>query len=148
MKAFLLRFFTWWNGATLGTRFHTWRFGQFVGTDEFGNSYYRAKGHVIDPSIGAERRWVIYNGEADASKVPPGWRGLSAPGMGAAAPAEHDRHSPGLPSARLATRHRRATGRDRRLRALDAGRVSASFRARQSFATRAASWSAHCPQPS
>ena len=75
MKQFLLQFFTWWNGATLGTRFYTWRFGEFVGTDEFGHRYYRAKGHVIDPSIGAERRWVIYNGEADASKVPPGWRG-------------------------------------------------------------------------
>ena len=25
MKTFLLQFFTWWNGQTLGTRFHTWR---------------------------------------------------------------------------------------------------------------------------
>ncbi len=75
MKEFLTQFFTWWNGQTLGTRFYTWRFGQFVGEDEFGNRYYRALGHEIDPSVGRERRWVIYNGETDLSKVPPGWRG-------------------------------------------------------------------------
>ncbi|HET7716433.1 MAG TPA: NADH:ubiquinone oxidoreductase subunit NDUFA12, partial [Bauldia sp.] len=27
MKRFLLQFFTWWNGQTLGTRFFTWRKG-------------------------------------------------------------------------------------------------------------------------
>ena len=76
MKQFLLQFFTWWNGATLGTRFFTWRFGQFVGEDEFGNRYYRyIQREAIDPSVGAERRWVVYNGSIDASKVPPGWRG-------------------------------------------------------------------------
>jgi NADH:ubiquinone oxidoreductase subunit len=74
MKQFLTQFFTWWNGQTLGTRFYTWRQGQFVGSDEFGNNYYRAQGHRVDPNVGSERRWVIYNGEADASKVPPGWR--------------------------------------------------------------------------
>ncbi len=74
-KEFLIRTFTWWNGTTWGTQFYTWRHGQFVGEDEFGNRYYRATGHVIDPSVGPERRWVIYNGETDLSKVPPGWRG-------------------------------------------------------------------------
>jgi len=75
MKQFLTQFFTWWNGTTLGTLYYTRRHGQFVGTDEFGNRYYRAIGHLIDPSVGRERRWVIYNGLADASRVPPGWRG-------------------------------------------------------------------------
>ena len=74
-KEFFTQVFTWWNGQTIGTRFYTWRFGQFVGEDEFGNRYYRAQGHVIDPSVGSERRWVVYNGEAEFSKVPPGWRG-------------------------------------------------------------------------
>ena len=74
MKDFFLQFATWWQGQTLGTRFFTWRRGQSVGEDEFGNRYYRALGHRIDPNMGNERRWVIYNGEADASKVPPGWR--------------------------------------------------------------------------
>ncbi len=75
MKEFLLQIFTWWNGATVGTRFYTRRFGEFVGEDEFGNKYYRhVQATPIDPNVGAERRWVIYNGEADASKVPPLWR--------------------------------------------------------------------------
>ncbi len=67
MKNFLLQFFTWWNGQTLGTRFYTWRKGQFVGSDEQGNRYFRDKT--------GKRRWVIYNGVAEASRIPPGWHG-------------------------------------------------------------------------
>ena len=65
MKRFLLQFFTWWNGQTLGTRFYTWRRGTAVGTDEAGNRYY------TDRKTG--RRWVIYADMVEASKVPPGW---------------------------------------------------------------------------
>jgi len=67
MKRFLLEFFTWWNGATLGTRVWTWWKGEFVGEDEFGNLYYREKN--------GPRRWVIFNGPAEASAIPPGWHG-------------------------------------------------------------------------
>jgi NADH:ubiquinone oxidoreductase subunit len=67
MKQFLLQFFTWWNGQTLGTRFHTWLRGRFVGSDEFGNRYYTDRAGV--------RRWVIYNGVAEPSVIPPGWHG-------------------------------------------------------------------------
>jgi len=70
---FLKQFFTWWSGQTLGTRFYTWRKGEFVGSDETGNRYYRAESAIPD-SI-AERRWVIYNGYAEASAIPPGWHG-------------------------------------------------------------------------
>ena len=35
-KEFLVRVFTWWNGATLGTLLWTARFGELVGTDEYG----------------------------------------------------------------------------------------------------------------
>jgi NADH:ubiquinone oxidoreductase subunit len=73
MMDFLKQFFTWWNGQTLGTRFYTWRFGERVGEDEFGNVYYRAASAL--PESIPERRWVIYNGYADGSKVPPGWHG-------------------------------------------------------------------------
>jgi NADH:ubiquinone oxidoreductase subunit len=69
IKQFLLHYYTWWNGANLNTRFYTWRFGQLVGHDEFGNAYYRRPG--IDPALGFERRWVIYNGETEASMTPP-----------------------------------------------------------------------------
>lgn len=67
MKTFLAQLFTWWNGQTLGTRFYTWRKGERVGEDEFGNVYYR------DPAT--DRRWVIYNGVAEASSIPPAWHG-------------------------------------------------------------------------
>lgn len=75
MKTFLLQFFTWWSGATLGTRFYTWRHGQFVGEDEFGNRYYQAKDGKLDPAIGIVRRWVVYATQTEATLVPPGWYG-------------------------------------------------------------------------
>ena len=75
MKLFLLRFFTWWTGYTFGTQFWTWRFGELVGTDEFGNRYFRTKGGKIDPTLGFERRWVLYNGYAEPTSVPPSWHG-------------------------------------------------------------------------
>ena len=71
MKEILVQFFTWWNGQTLGTRLHTWRYGKMVGQDEFGNTYYEGG----TDSEGRTRRWVIYNGLAEASRIPPGWHG-------------------------------------------------------------------------
>ena len=70
---FIKQFLTWWNGQTLATRFFTWRKGEFVGQDELGNKYYRAKSAIPD-SI-PEHRWVIYSGYSDGSCVPPGWHG-------------------------------------------------------------------------
>ena len=75
LREFLTRSFTWWNGQTWGTWLYTRRKGELVGTDEFGNHYYRAMGPLIDPSAGPQRRWVVYAGEAEPSRVPPGWRG-------------------------------------------------------------------------
>lgn len=71
MLDFLKQFFTWWNGQTLGTRFHTWRKGERVGEDEAGNVYYQGG----TDSEGRTRRWVIYKGYAEASAIPPGWHG-------------------------------------------------------------------------
>lgn len=59
--------FTWWNGATWGTSLFTRLRGEEVGKDESGNLYYRSK---KDPG----RRWVIYEGSNDGSRVPPGWQ--------------------------------------------------------------------------
>jgi len=56
--------------ATIGTRILTWLRGEFVGEDELGNRYYRERGKPHDRW---ERRWVIYNGEDEASLVPPLW---------------------------------------------------------------------------
>jgi NADH:ubiquinone oxidoreductase subunit len=75
LKEFLLRCFTWWNGTTFGTMLWTARFGELVGTDEYGNRYYRTRGGRIDPTLGFERRWVEYNGLAEASTIGPAWHG-------------------------------------------------------------------------
>ncbi len=75
MKDLLLRFFTWWNSETFGTQLWTRLYGEFVGEDEYGNRYYRTRDGKIDPSLGFERRWVIYNGYTEASNIPPSWHG-------------------------------------------------------------------------
>jgi NADH:ubiquinone oxidoreductase subunit len=59
--------FVWWNGATLGTALTTWISGRAVGQDKFGNRYYQNKSGA--------RRWVIYSGTVEASRVPPEWHG-------------------------------------------------------------------------
>ncbi|GMN04167.1 NADH:ubiquinone oxidoreductase subunit NDUFA12 [Erythrobacter sp. MTPC3] len=74
------KIFTWWDGATLGTTWWAKRVGgDHVGTDAQGNKYYRKKAEDTGVSTGsytqAEKRWVIYNGANDASRVPPEWHG-------------------------------------------------------------------------
>jgi NADH:ubiquinone oxidoreductase subunit len=68
------KIFTWWNGATLGTLLTVGRRGVYVGTDEFGNRYFQAKNNK-DSYDGRLRRWVLFNGYAEASKVSPDWHG-------------------------------------------------------------------------
>ncbi|MCW9043559.1 MAG: NADH:ubiquinone oxidoreductase subunit NDUFA12 [Pseudopelagicola sp.] len=60
-------FFTWWNGATLNTRLFTRRKGVKVGEDDQGNTYYHTKDDA--------KRWVIFNGEAEASRINADWHG-------------------------------------------------------------------------
>ncbi len=74
---FFGKIFTWWNGATVTTMLNSALTGELVGSDAQGNTYHRAKkpfpkGH---PFAGKERRWVIYNGANDASRVPAEWHG-------------------------------------------------------------------------
>jgi NADH:ubiquinone oxidoreductase subunit len=64
---FWSRTFTWWNGATWGTGLFTRLHGDEVGRDDAGNVYFQSK-------RGRERRWVIYNGSNDGSRVPPEWQ--------------------------------------------------------------------------
>jgi NADH:ubiquinone oxidoreductase subunit len=59
--------FTWWNGASWGTAIFSRRHGREVGRDEEGNVYFQGR---KDPA----RRWVIYNGSNDGSRVPPDWQ--------------------------------------------------------------------------
>lgn len=62
--------FTWWEGATIGTNMSL-RGMDRVGEDSLGNLYYQGGKDVH----GRPRRWVIYNGPNDASRVPPEWFG-------------------------------------------------------------------------
>ena len=115
MKSFLLKVFTWWNSQTFGTQLWTWLYGEPVGDDEFGNRYYRTIGGKIDKTLGFERRWVIYNGYAEASIGAPVLARLAAPHrrhaadtgklqaapVAKAAPAQHDRYARCIASARL-----------------------------------------------
>ena len=65
--SFIRMLYSWWNHATFGTLLTVWFSGAFVGTDKFGNRYYESKNGV--------RRWVIYAGTVEASRVPPEWHG-------------------------------------------------------------------------
>ena len=64
MLTLFKKIFTWWNRDTFGTRLKTIFFGKFVGKDNFGNKYYESKDG---------KRWVIYSGEIDASKISNDW---------------------------------------------------------------------------
>ncbi len=67
----LTKIFTWWNGATIGTLLYIMRKGAFVGEDKQGNKFYQEK----SPKNGQARRWVVYNGTAEASRISPDWHG-------------------------------------------------------------------------
>ena len=63
------------TGVTWGTRLYTWLRGEQVGRDNAGNRYYRERGggRVHKESLRRERRWVIFDGDVEASRVPPEW---------------------------------------------------------------------------
>ncbi|MBL4615960.1 MAG: NADH:ubiquinone oxidoreductase subunit NDUFA12 [Magnetovibrio sp.] len=85
--------------GSIGTHLHTLLYGEQVGSDEFGNKYYRNPKKLN----GRERRWVIYKGKKEASKIPPEWHAwihhtTDAPLSEAAAQPEewYDSHIPNL----------------------------------------------------
>lgn len=66
------KIFTWWSGATIGALFDIGRRAAFVGEDEAGNKFYEEK----EPSLeGRRRRYVIYKGYAEPSRITPDWHG-------------------------------------------------------------------------
>ena len=56
--------FTWWNKQTFGTFLKTLFFGKYVGSDEYGNKYYKSK---------KNERWVIYSKNIEATKITSDW---------------------------------------------------------------------------
>ena len=64
MLTIFKQIFTWWNQQTFGTRLQVLFSGKLVGKDKNGNKYYQSK---------SGKRWVIYKGEVEASKIPNEW---------------------------------------------------------------------------
>jgi NADH:ubiquinone oxidoreductase subunit len=101
---------------SVGTRLYTWWKGELVGSDQFGNRYYREKGRAALVKGGGmpsrERRWVLYDGAAEASRVPPQWHGwlhhtVDAPPPSGEAVLQHPwqkEHLPNLSGTALAYR--------------------------------------------
>ena len=56
--------FTWWNKQTFGTFLKTLFFGKFVGSDQYGNKYYKSKN---------DERWVVYSANIEATKITSEW---------------------------------------------------------------------------
>lgn len=57
---------------TVTTRLYTYFCGRQIGVDQFGNRYFVEK----KPAKGRRtRRWVLYVGKPEPSKVPPEWHG-------------------------------------------------------------------------
>lgn len=66
------KIFSWWNEATLGALYDIKRRSDLVGEDAYGNRYFEDR----KPSIGGRhRRYVVYRGLAEPSKVPADWHG-------------------------------------------------------------------------
>lgn len=63
----ILRAITWWNDQTIGTQLFTARHGVRVGEDSAGNTFYQTRD--------GKRRWVVYSGEIEASRVDAEWHG-------------------------------------------------------------------------
>lgn len=57
---------------TITTRLYTYFNGKLIGTDEFGNRYFTQK---TPAKTGRTKRWVLYNGKSEPSKVPALWHG-------------------------------------------------------------------------
>jgi NADH:ubiquinone oxidoreductase subunit len=56
--------------SQVGTLLQTYVYGHEVGRDDFGNRYFRNR--TATKGV-RERRWVMYKGEPEASKVPAEW---------------------------------------------------------------------------
>ena len=56
--------FTWWHRQTFGTLLKTLFFGKLVGSDKYGNKYYKSK---------LDERWVVYSKDIEATKITSSW---------------------------------------------------------------------------
>jgi len=70
----LMKLSTWWNESTLGAVFDIRRRSDFVGEDDYGNRYFEDRRTSLGDAH-YHRRYVVYKGLAEPSKVPPEWHG-------------------------------------------------------------------------
>ena len=71
-KPVLTKIFTWWNGATIGALFDIAKRATLVGEDDQGNRYFEERKASLE---GRKRRYVLYKGYAEPSRVPADWHG-------------------------------------------------------------------------
>lgn len=57
---------------TITTRLHSYFTGKKIGEDAYGNCYFTEK---KTPKGRKAKRWVLYKGRAEPSKIPPEWHG-------------------------------------------------------------------------
>jgi NADH:ubiquinone oxidoreductase subunit len=55
------------------TALYTWLNGKRIGEDAYGNVYFEARKDRA--SHGQKKRWVVFKGKAEPSKVPAHWHG-------------------------------------------------------------------------
>lgn len=97
--------------SLLGTKLFTWWKGEAAGTDDFGNRYFRERN--------GSRRWVLFNGLPEASKVPPEWHAWlhhtvdDAPVNGVVRHRWEKEHLPNLTGTPYAYRPAAAAGGER-----------------------------------
>jgi len=68
----MFKMFTWWNGVSPGGWFDIKRRSTHIGTDDYGNRYFEDRKVSVE---GRKRRYGIYKGLAEPSKVPAEWHG-------------------------------------------------------------------------
>lgn len=56
-----------------GANLLTWFKGAYVASDNYGNMYYEERFYFGKPKDRQPRRWVIYKGNPEGSKVPSEW---------------------------------------------------------------------------
>ncbi len=96
---------------TITTRIYTALCGKLIGEDMFGNRYYTEKS---TPKGRTKKRWVMFNGKAEPSKVPAEWHGWLhythdiPPGAGTHHHAWEKPHMPNLTGTTVAYGPKRA----------------------------------------
>ncbi len=86
------RLFSWWANEPLGTALFTRFRGDLVGTDANGNRYFQERGMIKASRVRGRRRWVLYQGEVEASKVPSEWHAWLHHTVAAPPQADRRRH--------------------------------------------------------